>query len=100
MWVRWRREAGGQHVYKRGGDILRLRIERTRHRHWPSSTYSCPNDSASTCLSYDAQSRLVQVTKPGGLTMAMTYNAQGLRMSYAAKGGGDQPERELPLPGR
>jgi RHS repeat-associated protein len=54
----------------------------------PNGTNTCPNDASSTCLSYDAQGRLVKVTKASGLTVAMTYNAQGQRMTYNASGAG------------
>ena len=48
-----------------------------------------PSDTSSTCLSYDAQGRLITVTKASGLSVSMTYNAQGQRMSYAATGPGN-----------
>jgi len=48
----------------------------------PSPTNPCPS-STSTCLGYDAQARLSSVTEPNnGPTVAMTYNAEGLRASY------------------
>jgi YD repeat-containing protein len=54
----------------------------------PNATNTCPIDASSTCLSYDAQGRLVKVTKASALTVTMSHNAQGQRMSYAASGGG------------
>ncbi|MGH2344404.1 MAG: hypothetical protein ACRDG4_04205 [Chloroflexota bacterium] len=48
----------------------------------PSPTNPCPS-STSTCLGYDAQARLTSVVEPNsGPSMAMTYNAAGLRASY------------------
>ena len=48
----------------------------------PSPSNPCPSGT-STCLGYDAQARLSSVTEPNyGPTIALTYNAMGLRASY------------------
>jgi len=48
----------------------------------PYSSDPCPN-SSSTCLGYDALARLASVTEANnGPTIALTYNAMGLRAGY------------------
>jgi len=48
----------------------------------PSPSNPCPSGT-STCLGYDAQARLSSVAEPNnGPTIALTYNAMGLRASY------------------
>src|SRR6185437_16321224 len=48
----------------------------------PSPTNPCPS-STSTCLGYDALARLSSVVEANnGPTIALTYNAMGLRASY------------------
>ncbi len=54
-----------------------------------SSTNYCPTASYGACLSYNAQGRLTQVSKASGLSVSMTYNAQGQRMTYATSGAGN-----------
>ena len=52
------------------------------------STNTCPTDSSSTCLSYDAAGRLSTVTTASDITATMTYNAAGQRATYTATGTG------------
>ncbi len=53
----------------------------------PTAQSGC-DATGTTCLFYDAQGRLGSVVKASGLSVSMTYNAAGQRMTYAASGGG------------